>query len=144
MGCIKFKNEVLYSGPIAEFFYDKNWCDSMAEYYPKIHISFLENSEIKHKTIWAPYESQHDYDKNITIEYDEEMKKELSHIRDHERSLKEFKKIALHKEVIVVRGRKIPIGTIGEVFWLGSTKYGKSVGLRLLNGEKVFTAEHNV
>ena len=34
MGLIKYRGEVIYSGPLAEVEFDKNWCDSMAEYYP--------------------------------------------------------------------------------------------------------------
>lgn len=46
--------------------------------------------------------------------------------------------------VRVVKGRKIPKGTTAEVFWIGSTRFGTSVGLELPSGERVFTSKHNV
>ena len=30
-----------------------------------------------------------------------------------------------NKQVRVVKGRKVPIGTVGECFWMGSTDYSK-------------------
>lgn len=52
--------------------------------------------------------------------------------------------VAKGKDVTVVRGRKVPIGTTGRVFWLGATKYGTRVGLGLADGTSVFTAVGNV
>lgn len=48
------------------------------------------------------------------------------------------------KVVRVVKGRKVPKGTEGRVFWYGTTQYGRSVGIELNDGTKVFTAEYNV
>lgn len=50
------------------------------------------------------------------------------------------------KTVQVVKGRKIPIGTKGEVCWAGKCQYSGNlrVGIRLTSGEKVFTAGSNV
>lgn len=48
------------------------------------------------------------------------------------------------KVVVVARGRKVPKGTQGEVFWIGNNGYGDSVGLVLADGSKVFTALKNV
>lgn len=33
----------------------------------------------------------------------------------------------------VVRGRKVPIGTVGTVFWMGNTKWGMSCGIATTN-----------
>lgn len=48
------------------------------------------------------------------------------------------------REVKVVRGIKVPVGTTGEVFWAGASRYGERVGLRKPDGERVFTAVTNV
>lgn len=49
------------------------------------------------------------------------------------------------KAVIVVRGRKVPIGTKGVVRWIGSNRWGTSVGLAVEGEEKLlFTAITNV
>lgn len=48
------------------------------------------------------------------------------------------------QKVKVVRGRKLPIGTTGEIFWVGDNGYGESAGLLLADGQKVFTATRNL
>jgi hypothetical protein len=46
--------------------------------------------------------------------------------------------------VRVVKGRKVPHGTIGIVCWSGDSGWGHSVGFRSLYGELHFTAYKNV
>lgn len=48
-------------------------------------------------------------------------------------------------DVIVVSGRKVPVGATGRVVWLGETQYGPRVGIGVpgLSGA-VFTAKSNV
>lgn len=48
------------------------------------------------------------------------------------------------KTVIVFKGRKVPVGTTGECFWLGSTMYGERVGIRDAKGTVHWTAKDNV
>ena len=45
----------------------------------------------------------------------------------------------------VVKGRKVPVGTVGTCIWFGSTKYGERVGIKV-NGQEdpVWTAASNV
>jgi len=46
--------------------------------------------------------------------------------------------------VVVVKGRKIPVGTVGTVCWIGEDSYGKGrVGLRV-EDQTIFTATTNV
>lgn len=45
--------------------------------------------------------------------------------------------------VDVIKGRKVPVGTRAEVFWIGESAYGPRVGL-MIEGEKVYTALNNV
>lgn len=51
-------------------------------------------------------------------------------------------------EVEVVKGRKVPKGTKGEVFWVGESTFGYTtswrVGFKTAEGEKHFTALSNV
>ena len=52
------------------------------------------------------------------------------------------------REVRVVSGRKVPIGTEGRVFWTGTSTYGynrkeERIGLVTAAGEKFFTAATN-
>jgi hypothetical protein len=52
--------------------------------------------------------------------------------------------IVIGQTVTVVRGRKVPIGTTGEIRWIGEDSYGNmKVGIRV-NGEMLFTALKNV
>jgi len=48
------------------------------------------------------------------------------------------------KTVKVVRGRKVPKGLIGKVFWYGQTRYGYRVGIEVADGVRLFTADSNV
>ena len=43
----KFKGQVIFDKPYAKFTLNPNWCNSMAEYYPYIIFTFIENNEIK-------------------------------------------------------------------------------------------------
>ncbi len=47
------------------------------------------------------------------------------------------------KTVKVVKGRKIPVGTVGTVFWYGDGQWGWRVGLEF-EGKREFTAADNV
>ncbi len=48
------------------------------------------------------------------------------------------------RDVTVVKGRKLPLGTTGRVFWIGNSGFGPSVGIEKLDGSRVFTAAKNV
>lgn len=56
----------------------------------------------------------------------------------------EARRIAKGKRVRVVSGKKVPIGTEGEVFWMGDSKFGTRVGIDAPALGRVFTALHNV
>lgn len=45
--------------------------------------------------------------------------------------------------VTVVKGRKVPLGTVGIVFWVGENNWGTQVGFKS-NGETYFTAITNL
>lgn len=47
-------------------------------------------------------------------------------------------------EVVVTKGRKVPKGTRGTIFWTGSGNYGARVGLKDAKGATHWTAESNV
>lgn len=60
-----------------------------------------------------------------------------------------------HKRVVVVKGRKVPVGTEGEVFWMGSRDYSKygdpwgiytyvRVGIRTDSGDVHWTDVNNI
>ena len=59
----------------------------------------------------------------------------------------------LDKEVKVVKGRKVPVGTVGKVFWIGMANYSKygnwwswevRVGFKDEGGETYFVSERNI
>lgn len=52
--------------------------------------------------------------------------------------------VAKGKTVKVVRGKKVPKGTVGRVFWIADGKWGVRVGLETASGETHFTALGNV
>jgi hypothetical protein len=50
-------------------------------------------------------------------------------------------------EVEVIKGRKLPLGTTGEVVWKGQDSFkrnGYRIGIRLANGTRVYTSMDNV
>lgn len=53
------------------------------------------------------------------------------------------KEPAKGKRVKVVRGRKVPIGTEGDCFWLGESRYGHRLGLKTSAGETVWVDAKN-
>lgn len=54
-------------------------------------------------------------------------------------------RIAKGKDVTVVRGRKVPKGSTGRVFWFDPNgRFGPRAGLELTSGERVFTAASNL
>lgn len=48
------------------------------------------------------------------------------------------------KQVEVIKGRKVPKGTTGEVIWIGEGQWGWRVGIKDAEGEVHWTAETNV
>jgi len=62
---------------------------------------------------------------------------------DAEEAARREREFGRGKKVVVARGRKVPKGTIGEIFWIGDNGYGESLGLFLADGTKVFTASKN-
>jgi hypothetical protein len=59
--------------------------------------------------------------------------------------------VTVGKIVKVMKGRKVPKGTFGKVFWVGNNGYGTSVGIATTNKKEkgryldvVFTSIHNV
>lgn len=144
MGLIKFKGLVVYEGPLAEFNTHPNWCNSMAEYYPYATISYVVGEDIKSKSIVADEFTQPEQKNLFEVVLDKDQLDDLNRILKTNKDKEEAERISMHKLVRVVRGRKVPKGTEGEVFWMGDSGYDMSVGLRLIDGKKVFTAMKNV
>ncbi len=59
-------------------------------------------------------------------------------------ALAALKAPAKGRTVKVVKGRKVPVGTVGECFWMGSNDFGARVGIKDASGNKHFTAASNV
>lgn len=145
MGVVKFKGEVVYEGPLAAFNISDGWNNSMAEYYPTASIHYVANEELRHQPLLVPNFTE-PFNQRICfdIELDQSQVHDLNRIVQARKDAEEAKIVRLHKVVKVVRGRKVKIGTEGEVFWMGNSGFGPSVGLRLMDGSKVFTALKNV
>lgn len=52
--------------------------------------------------------------------------------------------VGVGDKVRVVKGRKVPVGTTGKVFWVGDSQYGERVGIKDGDGETHWTALANV
>lgn len=62
--------------------------------------------------------------------------------REEERE-EERRTVSKGKQVIVFKGRKVPVGTKGECFWLGNGTFGERVGIRDSKGNVWWTAKDN-
>lgn len=144
MGLIKYKGEVIYTGPVGHVTVNSNWNDSMADYYPTVGVTYLNDAgEISFKYINVVNGFSYPVTELCVIA-DNDIELEIARIRKDQADKEEAERISMHKLVRVVRGRKVPNGTEGEIFWMGNNGYGMSVGLRLIDGSKVFTAMSNV
>lgn len=146
MGEVRFKGELVYSGPICEFQFVDNWCDSMATYYPYIVIHhLLPDGHVTSSRFHIDGASEPSDRLRFDWSLDQDMVDEVSRLNKLALEKRNAEKIEFHKLVKVVKGRKVPIGTEGEICWMGVDSFGnKKVGIRLLNGNKVYTAESNV
>lgn len=143
MGTIHFNGLLLFSGKVGEVQTHDNWCDSMAEYYPCISISHMrEDGEISWQRVSVPHNNPISLN-NFVITYDPAEVAGIAAYRRKREAEIEANTYRLHKLVKVVRGRKVPIGTEGEISWMGETPYGPRIGIRLLDGTVVFTARSN-
>lgn len=70
---------------------------------------------------------------------------EIERVAAAVRREEERKRPARGKTLRVVRGRKVPRGTVGECFWMGPDKFGNGyrVGIKDENGTVHWTAESN-
>ena len=80
----------------------------------------------------------HECDENEIIKYQETIQRQLAEGA-----------IVKGQKVVVVKGRKVPKGTEGEIFWLGYETWNgesilKRVGIVIESGEKVFVASEYV
>lgn len=60
------------------------------------------------------------------------------------RSLEAMKTPMKGRTIKVVKGRKVPVGTVGTCFYVGQGDYGMRVGLKTAAGETLWTAASNV
>lgn len=143
MGHIKYGGNIIYSGPLAHVSVNDGWNNSMAEYYPSVSYVYTENGDIKTRKVEVvggfAYPVHFD---EVVVDSVQVM--EVERIRKVRAAAIQSTKIEMHKNVRVVLGRKVPIGTEGEVMWMGDKGWGPSVGIRKVDGSVVFTASKNV
>lgn len=149
MGVIKFKGEVVYEGPLAHGKMNDNWCNSMCEYYPNLSVFFFEkpeDTEVKHQFISVKNLNEPTDYRHLEYIYDDGQFARYHIMLEQRRMREEARRLDYHKMVRVVRGRKVPIGTEGEIFWMtNADRYGRRrIGLRLKDDSRVFLASSNV
>jgi hypothetical protein len=141
---IKFKGEILYSGPVASTHYQSNWCNSMCEYYPIFWVEYIADGKIQSKSLSIPNWNEGYEPKELEIILDETMLSEYNRICKEEADAIESQIVRVRKVVRIFKGRKYPIGTEGRVFWVGNSGYGTSVGIECANGRRIFVSIGNV
>lgn len=142
MGTVSFKGEVVYTGPVETALYNSNWNDSMAMYYPYISVRYFENNQPKFHIIYlSPGDS---LSREMSVVGDAHQTAAGDQYDQRIAQEKENSTIRVGKTLQVIKGRKIEKGTVGECFWFGDTKFGKSVGIITSGGKKQFTSAGNV
>ncbi len=145
MGLVKFKGVVVYQGPLAAFNTNDGWNNSMAEYYPTASVHFTTpNGELGWKAILVNDFVDPNQRSLFEVVLDDSEVTEYARIVQARKDAEEAKVIRVGKDVVVVSGRKVPIGTEGRVFWMGDNKWGKSVGIEEVSGKRHFTSIGNV
>ena len=149
---IKYKNEIIFNKQVANVSVDSGWCNSMLEYYPSIYVAYFENNKLTGTRIALDiyYSSDSQVMAALEIKYNdadvaqyEAVMAQRKAEREEQERIAELMTVKWGRTVKVVSGRKIPVGTEGKVFWVGDTRYGRSVGLEI-NGRKQFTSIRNV
>lgn len=82
------------------------------------------------------------YFKGIQQSYQEFYNAELRRKSYEEHQAKLARMPQKGKKVRVFKGRKVPIGTVGECFWIGNSKYGQRLGMKVA-GETVWVDADN-
>lgn len=86
------------------------------------------------------------YDVDLSDEYKEEMRQDrIQWVAEQTRKSFGYQAEEIHKftDVVVSRGRKVPIGTKGFAFWQKDGQWGLQYGLKMDDGEVVFVAAKN-
>jgi hypothetical protein len=83
-----------------------------------------------------------------TIDASPELQAEVQAIHNRERAEHEAKQVRAGRKVRVIKGRKVAHGTEGEVFWMGTKKFGGKnqtrVGIKDAQGTVYWTSASNV
>jgi hypothetical protein len=129
------------------------WCNSMDTYYPYINVFAMVDGKptvvdmipggdcTNPRSLELALEMTPDA--TMLAEYQAyQIKKEEEHIALINQQERET--VRKGRDVLVFKGRKVPKGTVGRVFWIGDNGWGTSVGIEQTNGQKVFTAITNV
>jgi hypothetical protein len=151
---IKFKGQVIHSGPVGRLHLNSNWNNSMGQYYPVLTVECvgvvtglverhsygldIDGNETQCMSHIEATINQHHADMLNQIDAALKVK------RDAENAANEAKTVRVGKEARIFKGRKYPVGTVGRVFWTGETKYGSSTGLELNCGKRIFVNTGNL
>lgn len=137
MGHVKFKDQVIFNGPVAHVGIDYGWNDSMATYYPAIIVSYItEFDEITTQRIVVNDFYDPDFQrKYVTSEIDSRDANLYAEIFTRNVMRESSKKISVGKNVVAVKGLKVPKGTEGTVIYINRNKFGEYAHLKC--GDKI-------
>jgi hypothetical protein len=145
MGFIKYDGKLIFEGIIGEASTVRDgWCNSMEWYNPHMYVYTIENDSIMSYRVNLPDSVLNHLNSKLEVKFDPFMEDMVKAFRAKEAIKVQKRQLSIHSPVKVIKGRKVPIGTEGEIFWIGETKWGKSVGIRLIDDTRVFTSINNV
>lgn len=105
-------------------------------YHDGLHDRYAE------VTIDAPAEAIAAYNAKVAAE-----REAAARAREISRLVEEAHTLGVGKRIRVVKGRKVPHGTEGSVFWIGESRFapcGRRVGFRSDSGDVYWTSADNV
>lgn len=147
------KDETNHVGRVVKTYY----CEEriMSDVWDNVRHAVVYSPETKGQKLWAygpvqtgefidvhcgpsgdgfsvHYEVSVDAPEGMLAQYEAEVAEEqrkAAELAEQLRAEREARTIRIGKRVKVVRGRKVPVGTTGEVFWMGNNGWGETVGV---------------
>lgn len=122
----------------------------MDSYYTDYGVIVYDAQKDDFITVWYACDRS-DYMDTMTIDAAPELftlyktrQEAAARVRREREELITLMTPAKGKRLEVIKGRKVPLGTIGECFWIGNNGYGTSVGIKDSTGKVHWTAVTNV
>jgi hypothetical protein len=142
---IMLNGRILSLKSVAEVHIDGGWNNSMQEYYPSIDlVQFLDGQIVRESIRVGMDVTPAKIRAMLVFTPDPIQVAGLKAYWQRKADEREAPIVRKGKTVRVIRGRKVPIGTTGLVFWVGDGTYGTRCGFVDESGTVHWTSVANV